>query len=317
MTTFPINACYRISRSFAWVSLKPWVRSFLTRRSTRIKLPGYISELFPTSTGIPQGSPISPILFLLFNTPLLSACRLYTGNGWCEGYGWVDDVCIVVESDSYIRNVELLEKALVKADIWARKHAAKFAPDKFELIHFKNPRSTVPIDDDIQPDLYDIDTRMGNDRLPITTNEQIIQPSESAKYLGVWLDQTLSFDAHRAKLSGKGNASLEALRGISGSTWGASLMAIRTVYRAVVIPQLLYGVAAWYCPLSKTTPKVEENRITTIFTAIQRRACILIAGAFKSMSAAALNIELYLLPIKLQMQKTIEETAIRIQIGAT
>jgi hypothetical protein len=51
----------------------------------------------------------------------------------------VDDVCILAISNSYAENVQLLEKALQKAASWASKHAAKFAPDKFELIHFTNP----------------------------------------------------------------------------------------------------------------------------------------------------------------------------------
>jgi hypothetical protein len=36
----------------------PWIASFLRNRSTRVKLPGYLSDSFPTPTGIPQGSPI-------------------------------------------------------------------------------------------------------------------------------------------------------------------------------------------------------------------------------------------------------------------
>lgn len=47
---------------------------------------------------------------------------------------------MIVESQSYARNVEVLQIAFDKADTWARRHAAKFAPDKFELIHFTNPR---------------------------------------------------------------------------------------------------------------------------------------------------------------------------------
>src|SRR6478752_44610 len=79
----------------------PWIASFLSNRSTRIKLPGFLSNSFPTATGIPQGSPISPILFLLFNAPLITACGLRTGITQSIGFGWVDDVAVLVESESY------------------------------------------------------------------------------------------------------------------------------------------------------------------------------------------------------------------------
>ena len=128
--------------------LAPWVEAFLTGRNTRIRLPGHLSDAFPTPTGIPQGSPISPILFLLFNAPLVRNCSFPTAYGRTEAFGWVDDVCIVAVSNSYEENVWLIEKALERADQWARRHAARFAPDKFELIHYSNPRiateSSIP-----------------------------------------------------------------------------------------------------------------------------------------------------------------------------
>ena len=77
--------------------------------------------------------------------------------------------------------------------------------------------------------------------MPVTMpgQEASIQPSEHAKYLGVWLDKQLNFSIHRKKLLAKAAGSLEALRGISGSTWGASLMSMRKLYQAVIVPQAL------------------------------------------------------------------------------
>ena len=45
---------------------------------------------------------------------------------------------MVVESESYTVNIKLLEKALQRAEDWARRYAAKFAPEKFELLYFTN-----------------------------------------------------------------------------------------------------------------------------------------------------------------------------------
>jgi hypothetical protein len=50
-----------------------WVGSFISNRTTTLCLPGYNTHAFPMHTGIPQGSPLSPILFLLYHTNLVEA----------------------------------------------------------------------------------------------------------------------------------------------------------------------------------------------------------------------------------------------------
>jgi hypothetical protein len=93
-------------------------------------------------------------------------------------------------------------------------------------------------------------------------------------------------------------------------------MAMRKVYQTVVVPQMLYRVSVWYCPAARRIPAWEMKRITNEFTKVQRRAVILISGAFKSTSAAALNVELFLTLIHLLMGQLIQEPAIRIQTAA-
>jgi hypothetical protein len=100
---------------------------------------------------------------------------------------------------------------------------AKFAPDKFELIHFTNPKEPEP-ESACSPsligpiDIWDLYTHEGHDLMPIQHQAMIIQSTESARYLGIWLDKTLSFDAHRIKAINRANSSLEVLRNITGST---------------------------------------------------------------------------------------------------
>ena len=50
------------------------------------------------TTGIPQGSPVSPILFLFFNKDLIDFCT--QGTGKVLAIGFVDDVNILVVGNS-------------------------------------------------------------------------------------------------------------------------------------------------------------------------------------------------------------------------
>jgi hypothetical protein len=80
---------------------------------------------------------------------------------------------------------------------------------------------------------------------------------------------------------------------------GVSIMAMRRIYQAVVISQMLYRAAVWY---QASMPAKERYQIIQQFTSVQKRAVVLISRAFRMTVVEALNIELYLTPMKHQIE---------------
>ena len=54
---------------------------------------------------------------MLFNAPLITAYSLRIGSTQSISFGWVDDVAVLVESESYYNNTITLEKVLSKANL--------------------------------------------------------------------------------------------------------------------------------------------------------------------------------------------------------
>ncbi|KAG0158417.1 hypothetical protein PDIDSM_5931 [Penicillium digitatum] len=172
---------------------------------------------------------------------------------------------------------------------WAARHASVFDPKKYALIHFVNPESG------------------GEEHTPLVLQGTTVQATTTAeRYLGVWLDPGLTFQHHRQQMLAKAGVSLQALRGLTGSTWG-SLSAMRAIYQAVMIPQMLFGAAAWHSPLTST---LRERSYVKQFANIQSRAACLMSGAFKTTAREALDIELHLLPMQQQLDRLVQLAAI-------
>lgn len=177
-------------------------------------MPEGISETIPTPTGIPQGSPLSPILYLIYNSDLVQAEGMRV-----TASGWVDDVTFMAEGRTEEESIEKLHEACRHADQWASKHASVSDPKKYALVHFINPNPPKN-----SPAIEPLFT-------PLVLPTATVPASQTAeRYLAFWLDPGLTFVHHREKMLAKAGVSLQALRGLAGSTWGASLSAMRQIY---------------------------------------------------------------------------------------
>lgn len=104
-----------------------YIRSFLTDQTTTLMLGTYEDRVRPTTSGIPQGSTLSPILFLFFASTLFPQLNA----GATTAIGFVDDTNILTFSRSTEANCRVLERANEKCMAWARTHGATFAPEKY------------------------------------------------------------------------------------------------------------------------------------------------------------------------------------------
>lgn len=104
------------------------IKSFFTDRTTTLSFDGHKSAPYTTNIGIPQGSPVSPILYLFYNADFIEACNTKPNT---KALGYVDDVGIVTWSTITKENCESLAETHHKTQQWATKHASVFASVKY------------------------------------------------------------------------------------------------------------------------------------------------------------------------------------------
>jgi hypothetical protein len=115
-----------------------WCSTFLSGRTIALSFDGWTDRQRPVSTGIPQGSPASPILFLLYLRTLFDTLNAHHPNIWSPRY--IDDVAMVAQGKTREGNVRALAVAARTAFQWARDNAVAFDDTKSEMLHFHQAR---------------------------------------------------------------------------------------------------------------------------------------------------------------------------------
>ncbi|KAF5593717.1 hypothetical protein FPANT_5083 [Fusarium pseudoanthophilum] len=235
------------------------IHSFLSDRSIVLKLPQSVSDTFFVNIGIPQGSPLSPLLFLFYTAPLLMMLgeeikKLDRPNVEVHVFAYVDDTYLIAVSPSYEENCSILKVFHDLIMEWAKDAHLSFNPEKSLVMHFQRgvsdgkrksderKRKDLGLTDppEVEPPctlLPDIDE--------LRNNPKCLQ-REKLLVLGLMLDPTLSFEHHLTLIEEKVEAALRYQRRISGANWGMTLEKTRQYYICKIRPVISYACAAWF-----------------------------------------------------------------------
>ena len=217
-----------------------WIQDFLRDRQQRVVVGGAQSKSSSVTSGIPQGSVLGPLLFVLYINDLPDFVDNYIRL-------FADDTKVFSQSDN-IEGTSTLQEDLDKLQDWSAKWLLRFHPEKCHVLKLGSKKSRQ---------IYHM---QGKDAITGMDCTIDLSEIEVEKDLGVFIDHKLSFKNHVAQVTAKANK-------VVGVIWRSfdylSEDLFLQLYKSLVRPMLEYGHSVWQ-PYQKTLCAAVED--------VQRRA---------------------------------------------
>ena len=212
-----------------------WVQSFLENRQQRVVINGSYSSWRPVTSGIPQGSVLGPLLFVLYINDLPDSVL-------SKIFLFADDTKIYRHIQT-TQDQDIFQKDIGSLQAWADKWLLKFHPNKCKIMSFgkKHP-------------CYEY-TMYTEDRSVVPLSRV-----QDEKDVGVTFEEDMTFRKDITSRVVKANT----IMGIIRRTYThLDLDSFKLLFKALVRPHLEYGAPIWYPHLKYLITEVEK---------VQRRA---------------------------------------------
>jgi ribonuclease HI len=234
-----------------------WVASFLKDRSVQLVIDGRLAPEQPIDSGLPQGSPVSPILFIIYIREVFEAIEARVPG--VRPLSFADDIGLLAQGSSVDQVCRQLQLAGEVAIEWGGADGVQLDPDKSEAALFTRQRGR------------DLRDQVQRARLSIGGKEVVFK-QEAIRWLGMLLDTGLTLKAHyqnRLQKAKKAEARVRALCRQQGLPPGL----VRRIQKAAVQAVALYGAELWW--------QGQKDRLGGFQRLINQQARA-ITGAFKT-----------------------------------
>ena len=223
--------------------LHTWIKAFLSGRKQRVTVNGASSEWEEVTSGVPQGSVLGPLLFIIFINDMPEVVD--------------ENSLLVLFADDAKLNREIREpedKDIEQDDVdrlkeWSDENGSSFHPDKCHVLRVGDRETDLR-------DLFD-SYKLG---------DQVLKAVAEERDLGVVIDQDLTFEKHMAEKVNKANQKIGLIR---RSFMHLDNEIFLMLYKSLIRPQLEYANQVW-------APRTQRQK--TMLENVQRRATKLIPG---------------------------------------
>ena len=214
-----------------------WFESYLNDRKQFVSIDGQNSESQIIGKGVPQGSILGPILFLIYINDLKDATTLFS-------LLFADDTSFLISGKNLNAVVDELNIELHKVCTWFRANELSLHPKKTKFMIFTQNENKFDFEN-ININLNYNDPGPA-DPLLINKLDFINSKSEvpAIKFLGVFIDPKLNFQYHMNKICKRLSSSLYIIKRAKNLL---SEKALITLYYSMIHCHLTYCVQIWSC----------------------------------------------------------------------
>ena len=195
-----------------------WLRSYLDSRQQYVEFNGCKSKASFITTGVPQGSILGPLLFIIYMNDLPSCTKLHTVK-------FADDSNFVIKGKDLPSLSETLNNELKNVSEFFKANKLKLNAKKTKLVCFRRKGRDVNFDEH-----------------PVYLDSEKLDFEEETTFLGMRLDSHLSWDKHCqhvAYIISENNGVLSRVKKLLPTS------SLRLLYNSLILPHLQYGLSAW------------------------------------------------------------------------
>ena len=269
-TIWHAGLIYKLQQSGLKGKILKWIYEYISNRTFNVFFEGEYSCEKDITSGVPQGSSLSPTLFnvMINDIPKLQGVVLSE---------YADDITFYCYGDSFNELKTLAQKQIDTLFKWTKTWGLKINAAKTKAMIFTNKRLGTPSN--------------------VYLNEVPIQYVKTYKYLGMIFDApSLKWRDHVEYIRDSSLPRINMLKCISGKQWGADRNMLIRLYKSIIRSRLDYGSMFYNSANHSHIQKLDVIQNTCIRLAI---------GAQKSSPILSIEVESNVPPLKIHRLMTL------------
>lgn len=196
-----------------------WLKSYLTNRTQYVEINNKKSEMKPVACGVPQGSVLGPLLFIIYTNDLPNSIT------HSHTILFADDTTIFAKSNNLTTLYDNVNSDLDSLYQWFKTNKLSLNVGKTNYMLFTNNKNVSAIQDH--------KIKIGDDE---------IEHKKMVKFLGIIIDENLNWQNHIEMTKNKISAISYSLKMVKKLL---PKQTMKTLYEALIQPHIEYGITIW------------------------------------------------------------------------